>query len=174
MAASNFSPSLALVLSFEGGFVNDPKDPGGATCWGVTLDTLSAWRGVKCSVADVRCLTRAAVGPIYAKRYWSPIQGDTLPAGLDLLTFDAAVNQGVGAATRMLQRAVGVADDGDLGPTTLAAIKSLAPAELIEKLQTERINAYRLDAGFSRFGAGWLRRVNSMAATGLAWTKRAA
>jgi lysozyme family protein len=174
MTASNFAPALALVLSFEGGFSNDPSDPGGATCYGVTLDTLSAWRGRSCTVAEVRELTRADVQPIYAARFWGPVRGDDLPAGVDLITFDCAVNQGPGTAARMLQRAAGVVVDGQLGPVTLRAVQALPAAQVIAAMRVERDAAYRAASGFPRYGAGWLRRLHNISCTGSAWAAKSA
>ena len=169
MSADRFAPALAIVLGFEGGFVDDPHDPGGATCYGVTLDTLSAWRGHRCSVQDVRSLTHQETAPLYRAHYWNGVQADALQPGVDLVVFDGAVNQGVGGITRILQEAVGVEADGALGPLTLKAVSSRYASEVIAAVQAARIASYRKDAGFARFGTGWLRRVNSVAATALSW-----
>ena len=174
MSSDRFAPAVALILSYEGGFVDDPADPGGATCYGVTRATLGAWRNRTCTVADVRELTRADVQPIYKASYWDLVRGDEIPAGVDLIVFDGAVNQGVGAITRMLQRAVKVEPDGEFGDETMKAVLALPAADLIERVRVMRVGAYRTNLQFGRFGEGWLRRVNSMAATATSWARKAA
>ncbi len=94
MASATFERALDLVLSFEGGFVHDPRDPGGATNLGVTQATLARACGRPVSIDEVRALTRAEAGAIYRRLYWTAIRGDALPAGLDLAVFDCAVNSG--------------------------------------------------------------------------------
>ena len=174
MSAANFGNSLALVLSYEGGFSDRPDDPGGATCWGVTLATLSAYRGRACTVDDVKALTRAEVGPIYTQNYWDVISGDLLPVGVDTITFDAAVNQGPGTAARMLQEAAGVAADGQIGPATLKALATTPAVTLIERIRLARLARYRQSDGWPAFGLGWSRRANSIAQTATAWATKAA
>ena len=107
MAAANFERALPLVLKHEGGYVDHPNDPGGATNLGVTIGTLSSWLGRPATKAEVKALTRATVAPIYRKNYWAAIRGDELPAGLDYAVFDFAVNSGPKRAAMALQRAVG-------------------------------------------------------------------
>ena len=164
-----FQRCLALVLSYEGGFSNDLSDHGGATNLGITRSTLEDFCGRSCSIKDVRSLTRIKVEPIYRDRFWNLVQGDLLPVGVSAIVFDGAVNQGVGGITRILQEAVGVEADGALGPLTLKAVSSRYASEVIAAVQAARIASYRKDAGFARFGTGWLRRVNSVAATALSW-----
>ena len=90
----NFERALSLVLEHEGGYVDHPRDPGGATNLGITLDTLSSWLGRVATKADVLALKVSDVGPIYRRRYWDTIEGDELPDGLDYAVFDFAVNSG--------------------------------------------------------------------------------
>src|SRR5215208_1126468 len=94
MAIGNFEACLQFTLQFEGGFVNDPDDPGGATNLGVTTDTLSDVLGRKATIDDVKKLTPRTVEPIYLQRYWTPVRGDELPFGLDLAVFDFGVHSG--------------------------------------------------------------------------------
>lgn len=75
--------------------MNHPRDPGGATNWGITLATLAAHRGRAVGVEGVRALSRDEARAIYRKKYWQPIRGDAIPAGIDLATMDPAVNSGV-------------------------------------------------------------------------------
>ena len=105
---ARFARCVAEVLKHEGGFVNHPRDPGGATNRGITHITLADWRGGPVTAEDVRTMSEAEAREIYRSKYWNAIQGDNLPAGVDLAVFDLAVNSGVGRAARMLQQQLGV------------------------------------------------------------------
>ena len=161
MTAANFNSCLAFVLSAEGGYVDDPLDPGGATNLGITLRVLSEWRHTAVTKVDVQNLTRDEAGAIYRARYWTVVHGDDLPAGVDLMVFDAGVNLGPGRSARMLQAAVGAAEDGAIGPETLRAVEGHHdPSDLISKLANAREAYYQSLPTFSHFGAGWTARVN--------------
>ncbi|MFE1599941.1 glycoside hydrolase family 108 protein [Methylobacterium sp. ID0610] len=168
MAASSFDRVLLLVLAHEGGYVDDPHDPGGATNLGVTIGSLSLWLGRPATKAEVRALTRASVAPLYRRRYWDAIQGDALPAGLDYGLFDFAVNSGPKRAVIGLQRLVGVADDGRLGPVTLRAIAAQDAGRLIGGLCDARLAFLRQLSTWDRYGKGWARRVAEVRAAALA------
>lgn len=163
MAAHNFRPSLTLVLAHEGGFVNHPADPGGATNFGVTQKVYDAFRryhGLK--PQSVRHIASSEVSEIYNKNYWRLVRGDSLPCGLDYAVFDFAVNSGVSRAVRYLQRLVGVEDDGAIGLMTLAAIEAKAKADeegLIAQYCANRMAFLRSLGTFKTFGKGWTRRV---------------
>ncbi|SFF90273.1 glycosyl hydrolase 108 family protein, partial [Methylobacterium sp. yr596] len=105
MTATTFERAMTLVLAHEGGWSNDPADPGGATNLGVTIGTLSLWLGRPATKAEVKALTVASVSPLYRRRFWDAVQGDALPAGLDYALFDFAVNSGPKRAVIGLQRA---------------------------------------------------------------------
>jgi lysozyme family protein len=139
MAANSFEPSLAHVLKHEGGYVNHPADPGGATNLGITAATLARARGHPVSAADVAALTRAEAAAIYRRFFWNSARGDDLPAGLDHAVFDLAVNSGPGRAARLLQRVLAVAEDGVIGPATLAAAQRAEAGQTIRALQRERL-----------------------------------
>lgn len=162
----SFVFSLNIVLEKEGGFVNHPKDPGGATNLGVTKATYEAWTKKKVSIDDMKKLTIAQVTPIYKKNYWDAVRGDDLPKGLDLSVFDFGVNAGPGRAIKMLQRMVGTPDDGKFGPGTLKAVNdyitkfSLSTA--IKNYANARRAYYKSLGTFPTFGRGWLRRVDEV------------
>ena len=121
---------LRFVLRWEGGYVNHPSDPGGATNKGVTQRTFDSWRlRAGKPRADVRTITDEEVHAIYAVDYWLAAKCDTLPAPLDLVVFDTAVNMGVGRAVRFLQHAVGERDDGEFGPLTREAVLAALGAQ---------------------------------------------
>jgi lysozyme family protein len=154
-----FADCLPIILQSEGGFVNNPADPGGATNLGITLSTLTAFRGRPQTVDDVRALTVADVSPIYQANYWNAARCGDCPAGVDLMVFDAAVNQGVRRAVRALQTVVGVTADGAVGPGTLAAIRAADPTATINAISANREAFYRSLSTFPTFGTGWLNRL---------------
>jgi lysozyme family protein len=158
----NFERALSLVLKHEGGYSDHPRDPGGATNLGITLDTLSSWRGQVATKSDVRALTVPVVSPIYRRRYWDAVEADGLPSGLDYAVFDFAVNSGVSRAAKYLQAIVGVPQDGKIGPVTLAAVKERDAADLIEKFCANRLAFLRGLSTFDTFGKGWTSRVNGV------------
>lgn len=161
-----FDRALPLVLAHEGGYVDHPSDPGGATNLGITRKTLARWRKISpftdLSKSEVKALTNAAVAPIYRAFYWDEIRGDDLPDGLDYAVFDYAVNSGPGRAAMALQRLVGAADDGEIGPLTLAAVAKRKPADLINALCDERMALLRRLSTFPVFGKGWMSRVSGV------------
>ncbi len=163
MTASNYKPALSLVLAHEGGYVNHPKDPGGATNKGVTQAVYDAYRKVNgLPLQSVKLIVPAEVAEIYQKQYWRLVRGDSLPAGLDYAVFDFAVNSGISRAVRYLQRLVNVADDGVIGNATLAATYEAARVneeELIVRYCANRLAFLKSLSTFPTFGTGWTRRV---------------
>lgn len=156
----NFASSLAAVLVHEGGFVDDPLDPGGRTNKGVTQAVYDDWRaGENLPRRSVRYLNDYETGAIYKHRYWDACRCDGLPSGLDYCIFDFAVNSGVNRASRYLQRAVGVLDDGKIGPATLAAVVGKPLDRLINAVCTMRQAFLEQLPTFHRFGRGWTVRV---------------
>jgi lysozyme family protein len=162
----NFETSLALVLEHEGGYVNHPKDPGGATNFGVTQAVYSAYRKTQGKPnQSVKFITTAETRAIYKFQYWDRVRGDLMPLGLDYAVFDFAVNSGVGRASKYLQAVLGVAQDGQIGARTLAAIQS--PKATIFALCARRMSFLRNLGTFLTFGKGWTRRVTGVRAKAL-------
>jgi lysozyme family protein len=164
-----FDRCLAEVLRFEGGFVDDPRDPGGATNFGVTRAVLSEALGRAASVQDVAAMSQAQAAEIYRRRYWAMASCAELPAGLDLLVFDMAVNMGPCAAARLLQDGLGIAVDGVIGLQTLARAAGTPATETIRAVSELRRGRYRSLPGFATFGRGWLRRTDAVEALALVW-----
>jgi len=156
---SRFGQAVEHVLRHEGGFVQDPRDSGGATKFGITRATLSRARGRPASVDDVRRLTEEEAASIYRRLFWNAVRADELPPGLDLATFDLAVNSGPARAAWMLQRALGVAADGIVGPVTLSAARKADVEATIRRLTGDRLGFLRRLAAWPVFGRGWRRRV---------------
>jgi len=157
--SANFQTALALVLRHEGGFVHHPDDPGGATKFGITQETLSRARGVPATVADVRRLSKAEAAEIYRRFYWEAVRADELPPGLQLALFDLAVHSGPKRAVTLLQKVLDVEADGRLGPVTMAAVRAADPAETIRRLTRERLGFLSRLSTWPVFGRGWRRRV---------------
>lgn len=168
MAAESFDRALALVLDLEGGFVQDSRDPGGATKYGITRATLARARGRPASVAEVRALTRQEAGAIYRKSYWSAVGGDMLPAGLDLATFDLGINSGPAHAIKALQTALGLTAGGGLGPATHAALAVCDPAAIVRRMTADRLGFMRRLSTWTAFGRGWTARVTRVERESLA------
>ena len=156
----NFAKSLAAVLVHEGGYVNDPVDPGGATNKGVTQAVYDSWRVTHGNpVRSVRHIEQAELLGIYKLRYWDQVRGDDLPSGLDYAVFDYAVNSGVSRASKYLQAVVGVAQDGKIGSQTIAAANALGASKAIDRLCDKRLGFLRGLGTLWRFGKGWTSRV---------------
>ena len=166
MTYTNFDKALAYVLEHEGGYVNHPRDPGGATNKGVTQAVYDAYRKMRGrGVQSVKFITDEEVKAIYKFQYWDKVQADHLPAGVDYAVFDFAVNSGVGRASKYLQAVVGVAQDGTIGARTIAAIDS--PVRVINALCDRRMGFLRNLKTFLTFGRGWTRRVQGVRAHAL-------
>lgn len=151
MAHGNFAVCLPPLLAHEGGYVDHPKDPGGATNLGITRKTLSDWLGREASKDEVKRLTTDLVAPIYKKKYWDVLNCETLFAGVDYATFDAGVNSGPRRAREWLMASLG--GDG---------------ADTIKKQCAKRLSFLQALKNWKTFGRGWLRRVTEVEATALA------
>lgn len=145
-----FDFALHNVLNHEGGYVNDPRDPGGETNLGISK---RAYPNV-----DIKNLTVSQASEIYRKDYWEPIKGDQLPPSLAIFCLDTAVNMGVQRAIMLLQEACGVTIDGIIGPNTLKACQK---NDVLERMATARIIRYSTLDGFKVYGKGWVRRTIS-------------
>lgn len=169
-----FDSCLTLVLGAEGGFVDDPRDRGGATKYGITQETLAAWRrsrdpGATVNADHVRELKIEEAKEIYRSRYWNVLRCDDLPKGVDLLVFDLGVNAGPARSAKILQDVLGVEQDGSIGPVTLNGLNTCAPDKIIREFSVKRLEFYRsLEEDFKVFGVGWTNRTKSMLDAALA------
>jgi lysozyme family protein len=149
--ADKFSTAINRVLGAEGGYANNPADPGGETNWGISKRSYP-----KC---DIKGLTREVAVELYHRDFWVPAGCEALPLGIASQLLDFAVNSGIRVAVCALQRAVGVADDGVVGPHTRAAIAAAEPHDLVMRLLAQRLRFMAGLKGWPAFGAGWARRV---------------
>lgn len=168
MTAANFATCLRLTLAYEGGWSDHPSDPGGATMKGVTLKTYSDWLGRLATKAELRAIPQAHVEAIYRRWYWDAVAGDSLPAGLDLVAFDAAVNSGVSRGAKWLQGAVGAFADGQIGPKSIAAARAADHDRAVDAACDARLHFLRALRTWSTFGNGWSARVAKVRAAALA------
>lgn len=164
---SKFDAILAETLTHEGGWSDHPDDPGGATMRGITLATFRR-RQPGATKEDLRRISDADLRHIYRVDYWRPVRGDDLPAGIDMATFDAAVNSGVTQGSKWTQRALQVTADGRIGTATLAAAAAADPVPVIRKACELRMGMLRGLKTWGAFGRGWSRRVASVEARAVA------
>jgi hypothetical protein len=158
----NFNACVAVTLAYEGGFVDDPADPGGATNFGITKRSLEAFLGQAVSVDDVRTMSSSTAIEIYRANYWNLLRCADMPAGIDLMVFDFGVNSGPATAAKALQGLVGATADGAIGAHTLAALGHAAPADLVDELASARLAYLRGLADVASFADGWTKRVGDV------------
>lgn len=151
----NFDNAFTKLLVHEGGFSDHAADPGGKTKYGVTEAVARevGWRG------DMQDLPLDLAKRIYKDRYWDAIKAEELPASVRYAVFDAAVNSGPRQAIKWLQRAVGVQDDGIIGPKTLAAANQADGQALAANMLGQRLQFMTGLPTWNAFGKGWARRI---------------
>lgn len=155
----NFAAAFAKLVDpqHEGGYSDNPADKGGPTMYGITIAVARA-NGY---LGAMQAMPLSTAQAIYQVKYWTPAGCDAVPDVLKFDLFDMAVNQGVPAAVKALQHAVGVTEDGALGPNTLQAVQASLPVRLLFRFDAARLVHYaeNSDAQLLEFGRGWLRRV---------------
>lgn len=147
----SFETAVNRVLGNEGGYVWNISDPGGETKWGISKRQYPN--------LNIKELTKEDAKKIYKQDFWDRIDGDELPEDVGFQVFDAAVNHGIGNAIRMLQRAIGVVDDGHFGPLSHAGVRRLAHVDVVLRFNAERLNFYTKLSTWPSFGKGWVNRV---------------
>lgn len=153
---ANFDACMAEVFKYEGGYVNDPHDPGGETNMGISKRSYPK--------ENIRGMTRARAAQIYRRDFWDKLRCDELPDGLDLVAFDAAVNSGPSRGAKWLQQALGVAADGKVGMATIGAAKNTyAPAAVMRAIGFRRAFLKTLPT-WERYKNGWNKRLDSVEA----------
>lgn len=170
----NFNKSFDLVLGHEGGFSDDPRDKGnwlpdgrkGCTNLGVTQTTWEMFVGRKSDATEMKALTREKVRPLYKKLFWDKCRCDDLSDGVDYLVYDFAVNAGPGASAKILQRAVGTTQDGQIGNMTVAAAQRFDAEDLVKRFSQSKRDFY-ISLNNPVYQQGWLNRVRDVEKTAL-------
>ena len=145
----DFDTAFNRLISSEGGYANNPADPGGETKFGISK---RAYPDV-----DIANLTLDGAKAIYLRDFWNPL-GDAHPA-IKFQCFDFAVNSGIGTAIRKLQLAVGAADDGHWGPKSAAALASMDLNDVLMRFAAQRLLFMTSLSTWGEFGKGWARRI---------------
>lgn len=151
-----------MLLVHEGGWVDHPKDPGGATMSGITLDTFrDFYKNPKLTKEDLRNISAHQIQEIYLANYWDKCRCSDLPSGIDYVVFDAAVNSGATRAIKWLQTAVGATQDGIMGTGTLQQTKEcdISNPGLVADICTIRLRFMQKLSTWEVFGKGWSLRV---------------
>lgn len=138
------------LMGSEGGYVNDPNDPGGETNWGISKRSYPS--------VNIKMLTRDVAKSIYFRDFWQRINAVELYDGVAFQVFDFAVHSGIETAVRYLQRAVGVADDGFWGPMSRAAAKAKSETDTIMRLTAFRMDYETRLKNWDSNSRGWTRR----------------
>lgn len=147
----SFNHAFDVVIASEGGHTNDQNDPGGETKYGICKRDYPH--------LDIQSLTIEDAKSIYRRDYWELAKCDLYPSPLDLCMFDAAVNQGVTTAIKLLQKALNVPQDGIIGPVTKRKITTTDIHELTSIFMADRALRYTGTRNFDRYGRGWLKRL---------------
>lgn len=153
-----FNEAFHHLLGVEGGFVDHPKDPGGATRWGVT-ERVARANGY---TGDMRVFPVEMAKDIYRRQYWDAVKADQLPEALRYAVFDAAVNSGPEQAAKWLQRAVGTVVDGKIGPLTITAANKGDPYRFRGLMLADRLKFMTNLHTWPAFGRGWARRIAAL------------
>lgn len=159
----DFDAAFTKLIGHEGGFTADQRDRGN---WTTGIIGQGELRGTKYGIAahaypklDIENLTLEDAKRIYRADYWGPAGCDSLPGPLRAPVFDIAVNSGPTMAIRLLQRAVGVKEDGVLGSVTIGAVNRMEPTRILARLQGHRLARLAELPSWPAFGRGWARRI---------------
>jgi len=160
---TGFDLAFERVVGHEGGYGADPKDRGN---WTTGVIGQGQCNGTKFGISamsypdlDIKNLTIDQAKAIYKRDFWDRAKADQYDSAIAYQLFDIAVNNGNGNAVRMLQRAAGVADDGQIGPMSIAAVKAMSVTDVIMRLNAERILFVTKLSTFATYGKGWMNRV---------------
>lgn len=148
---SDFDVFINRILGHEGGYVNNPKDPGGETNWGISKRTYPT--------IDIKNLSRSQAIEIYRRDFWERSHASELPKAFAFQILDTAVNSGTHTAIVMLQKVVGAVPDGYWGPKTRAAIEAMDKADVVLLYVAARMELMTDSKVWLIFGKGWIRRM---------------
>lgn len=157
-----YNKAISIVLEHEGGYVNNPRDAGGETNFGISKRAYP--------YLDIARLSVFTAAEIYRRDYWEKCRCDDLPEGLDLCVVDFAVNAGVSRASKVLQEIVGAEPDGVIGPKTLKLVGQHTDVlSMITHYHRLRQAYYESLDSFPDFGRGWTRRNNEILQEAILW-----
>lgn len=160
MSAVNRTIAISNVLLHEGGYTNDPKDPGGPTNWGITIADARMYWKPNATAADVKAMPKIVAISIYQQKYWAKIRADELRGGVDYALMDYGVNSGVGRAGKVLRRLMRLPDNTSaFSDELIRTAGGKDPHELVNAICDERMRFLRGLKTFDHFGKGWTRRV---------------
>ena len=144
----NFDKAFDRLIGHEGGYVNDPRDPGGETKFGISKRSYPN--------LDIANLTVEQAKAIYLRDFWEPL-GDAHPA-IKFQVFDFAVNSGIQTAIRKLQAAIGVADDGHFGAVSSAALQAMDVNDVLMRFVAKRLRFWTALSTWPTYSKGWALR----------------
>lgn len=150
MMELTFDIAFDRLIGHEGGYVNDPTDPGGETKFGISKRTYPH--------IDIANLTREQAKTIYRRDFWDPLGADAHPS-IRFQAFDFAVNSGIPTAIRKLQQVIGVADDGIFGPRSRAALVAIPVSDVLMRYLAARLEFMTKLKNWPNHGAGWANRI---------------
>jgi lysozyme family protein len=169
MVAATYDAAMVRVFADEGGYTNDPKDPGGPTNFGITLADARMYWKANATAADVKAMPKSVASDIYKAHYAAPVRYDSLPAGFDYSVFDAGINSGIGRAIPWAGKALGI-NAVSIEPVISAAALAPDKVSLIQKYWGLRVAFLHGLRTWSHFGPGWSRRcANGEAAAVKMW-----
>lgn len=151
----SFDRAFQITVGVEGGYVNDPADPGGETKYGISH---RAYPDI-----DIKALTLDQARDIYRRDYWQAASCDSMPERIGHLVFDCAVHHGVKTAIKLLQRALKVADDGEFGPITRGTLTARDTNETADLLMAQRMLYLMTCSAWPTYKLGWAKRCFSVA-----------
>ena len=168
-----FERMIDKVFGHEGGYVNDPKDKGGATNFGVTRKTLSQHLGREATIDEVRKLDKKTAYDIYRSEYYLKPKINSLPKEFQAIVLDHGINAGPAVAIRMLQNMIGVEADGQIGPKTIERAQQYLEEKGVQNSVNDYVNrrknfyqrAALVNPDNQRFLKGWLKRADSFLIT---------
>ena len=159
----NFDQAFDRLIGHEAGLSMDPRDPGN---WTGGRPNVGELKGTKFGIAantypdiDIQGLTLEAAKAIYYRDWWLKIGADQYDSAVAFQLWDFAVNAGMETAKRALQRAVKVADDGQIGPRTVMAVKSMTVTDVLMRFNAQRLRFYTSLSTWQTYGKGWVNRV---------------
>ncbi len=164
----NFEKSLSLTLKFEGGYVDNRFDPGGATNKGITIATLAKYRRHPVTKNDVKLLSGQEAADIYNLYFWKPLMAEQMPSGVDMFLFDYAVNSGPAHAVKALQSILQFPQDGVINEATLHAVDQKHPSDIVHALAAKRLEFLQQLRTFAVFGRGWKTRIEAVTSASIA------